>query len=212
MWREFDKRSSVCFLAISFISSLLNKTASSPSGWSCEQGNQVKRAKEKNKKLRGSLAILLSPVLPNLDSTDWRGAARSLPLNLFSWRCIDIAGQKLMLVTLGTKRVKPSVVSNMLFAVDCICRCTSTLASEVCKETLRSLFWALKESIIGSAFWFSFSLIGKSIRSFLTGQSWNVLKSWYTGGYLEQGFWHCFAKGLNQSLVSYVVQSTLRSP
>ena len=212
MWREFDKRSSVCFLAISFISSLLNKTASSPSGWSCEQGNQVKRAKEKNKKLRGSLAILLSPVLPNLDSTDWRGAARSLPLNLFSWRCIDIAGQKLMLVTLGTKRVKPSVVSNMLFAVDCICRCTSTLASEVCKETLRSLFWALKESIIGSAFWFSFSLIGKSIRSFLTGQSWNVLKSWYTGGYLEQGFWHCFAKGLNQSLASYVVWSTLRSP
>ena len=161
MWREFDKRSSICFLAISFISSLLNKTASSLSGWSHEQGNQVKRAKEKNKKLRGSLAILLPPVLPNLDSTDWRGAARSLPLNLFSWWCIDIAGRKLMLVTLGTKRVKPSVVSNILFAVDCmICRCTSTLASDVCKETLRSLFCTLKESI---------TLIGKSIRSFLTG-------------------------------------------
>ena len=213
MWREFGKRSSICFLAKSFISSLLNKTASSPSGWSREQGNQVKRAKEKNTKLRGSLAILLSPVLPNLDSTHWRGAARSLPLNLFSWWCIDIGGQKLMLVTLGTKRVKPSVVSNILFAEDCmICRCTSALASDVCKETLRSLFWALKESIIGSAFWFSFSLIGKLIRSFLTGQSWNVLKSWYTGGYLEQGFWHCFARGLlNQSLVSYVVQSTLQS-
>ena len=190
MWREFDKRSSICFLAISFISSLLNKTASSLSGWSHEQGNQAKRAKEKNKKLRGSLAILLPPVLPNLDSTDWRGAARSLPLNLFSWWCIDIAGQKLMLVTLGTKRVKPSVVSNILFAVDCmICRCTSTLASDVCKETLRSLFCTLKESI---------TLTGKSIRSFLTGQSWNVLKSWYTGGYLEQGFWHCFARGLTR--------------
>ena len=190
MWREFDKRSSICFLAISFISSLLNKTASSLSGWSHEQGNQVKRAKEKNKKLRGSLAILLPPVLLNLDSTDWRGAARSLPLNLFSWWCIDIAGRKLMLVTLGTKRVKPSVVSNILFAVDCmICRCTSTLASDVCKETLRSLFCTLKESI---------TLIGKSIRSFLTGQSWNVLKSWYTGGYLEQGFWHCFARGLSR--------------
>ena len=190
MWREFDKRSSICFLAISFISSLLNKTASSPSGWSHEQGNQAKRAKEKSKKLRGSLAILLPPVLPNLDSTDWRGAARSLPLNLFSWWCIDIAGRKLMLVTLGTKRVKPSVVSNILFAVDCmICRCTSTLASDVCKETLRSLFCTLKESI---------TLIGKSIRSFLTGQSWNVLKSWYTGGYLEQGFWHCFARGLTR--------------
>ena len=190
MWREFDKRSSICFLAISFISSLLNKTASSPSGWSHEQGNQAKRAKEKSKKLRGSLAILLPPVLPNLDSTDWRGAARSLPLNLFSWWCIDIAGRKLMLVTLGTKRVKPSVVSNILFVVDCmICRCTSTLASDVCKETLRSLFCTLKESI---------TLIGKSIRSFLTGQSWNVLKSWYTGGYLEQGFWHCFARGLSR--------------
>ena len=190
MWREFDKRSSICFLAISFISSLLNKTASSPSGWSCEQGNQAKRVKEKNKKLRGSLAILLAPVLPNLDSTDWRGAAHSLPLNLFSWWCIDIAGRKLMLVTLGTKRVKPSVVSNILFAVDCmICRSNSTLASDVCKETLRSLFCTLKESI---------TLIGKSIRSFLTGQSWNVLKSWYTGGYLEQGFWHCFARGLSR--------------
>lgn len=190
MWREFDKRSSLCFLAISFISSLLNKTASSPSGWSHEQGNQAKQAKEKSKKLRGSLAILLPPVLPNLDSTGWRGAARSLPLNLFSWWCIDIAGRKLMLVTLGTKRVKPSVVSNILFAVDCmICRCTSTLASDVCKETLRSLFCTLKESI---------TLIGKSIRSFLTGQSWNVLKSWYTGGYLEQGFWHCFARGLTR--------------
>ena len=55
--------------AKSFISSLLNKTASSPSGWSREQGNQVKRAKEKNTKLRGSLAIWLSPVLPNLDLT-----------------------------------------------------------------------------------------------------------------------------------------------
>ena len=180
----------LCFLAKSFISSLLNKTASSPSGWSHEQGNQAKRAKEKSKKLRGSLAILLPPVLPNLDSTDWRGAARSLPLNLFSWWCIDIAGRKLMLVTLGTKRVKPSVVSNILFAVDCmICRCTSTLVSDVCKETLRSLFCTLKESI---------TLIGKSIRSFLTGQSWNVLKSWYTGGYLEQGFWHCFARGLTR--------------
>ena len=190
MWREFDKRSSICFLAISFISSLLNKTASSLSGSSHEQGNQAKRAKEKNKKLRGSLAILLPPVLPNLDSTDWRGAAPSLPLNLFSWWCIDIAGRKLMLVTLETKRVKPSVVSNILFAVDCmICRCTSTLASDVCKETLRSLFCTLKESI---------TLIGKSIRSFLTGQSWNVLKSWYTGGYLEQGFRHCFARGLTR--------------
>ena len=28
---------------------------------------------------------------------------------------------------------------------------------------------------------------------FLTGQSWQVLKSWYTGGDPEQEFQHCFA-------------------
>jgi len=145
---------------------------------------------------------------------DWlkRDCSQST-FKLFPWWCIDIAGRKLMLVTLGTKRVKPSIVSNILFAVDCmICSCTSTLASDVCKETLSSLFWAPKESIIGSAFLFSLTLIGKSIRSFLTGQSWHVLKSWYTGVYPEQGFSHCFAMGLNQSLVSSVVQSTLQSP
>ena len=30
---------------------------------------------------------------------------------------------------------------------------------------------------------------------FLTGLSWCVLKSWYTGGNTEQGFQHCFADG-----------------
>ena len=28
---------------------------------------------------------------------------------------------------------------------------------------------------------------------FLTGQPWCVLRSWYTGGYPNQGFWWCFA-------------------
>ena len=41
--------------------------------------------------------------------------------------------------------------------------------------------------------------------AFLTGQSWYILKSWYTGVAgergREQGFWHYFANGLNQSLV-----------
>ena len=49
-------------------------------GWSCEQGNGAKRVKVKNKKPRGSSpsAISLSPVLPSLDWTDWRGTACSL--------------------------------------------------------------------------------------------------------------------------------------
>ena len=36
----------------------------------------------------------------------------------------------------------------------------------------------------------------------LIGQSWRVLKSWYTGGGLEQGFRRCFADGLHQKLNS----------
>ena len=42
-------------------------------------------------------------------------------------------------------------------------------------------------------FEFPFKLIGKG---FLRGQSWRVLKSWYTAGGPEQGFWRCFADGL----------------
>jgi len=41
-------------------------------------------------------------------------------------------------------------------------------------------------------FEFPFNLIGKSTMTFLTGQSWRVLKSWYTVGYPEQGFRRCF--------------------
>ena len=42
--------------------------------------------------------------------------------------------------------------------------------------------------------------------AFLTSQSWCILKSWYTGvgggrKGQEQGFWHYFEDGLNQSLV-----------
>ena len=39
-------------------------------------------------------------------------------------------------------------------------------------------------------------------RSFLTGQSWRVLKSGYTVGSPEKGFRRRFADGVNQSLIS----------
>ena len=55
------------------------------------------------------------------------------------------------------------------------------------------------------SFEFPFNLIGKLTMAFLTGQSRHVLKSWYTGGGVEQGFQHCFADGLNKSLISSVV-------
>ena len=57
-------------------------------------------------------------------------------------------------------------------------------------------------------FEFSFILIGKSTMTFSTGQSWRVLKSWYTGDGPEQGFRRCFADGLIRVLVSSVAQST----
>ena len=37
----------------------------------------------------------------------------------------------------------------------------------------------------------------------LIGQSWRVLKSWYTDGGPEQGFRRCFADGLHQKLSSF---------
>ena len=45
----------------------------------------------------------------------------------------------------------------------------------------------------------------------LKGQSWCTLKSYYTGVGLEQGFPHCFADGLNQSLALSVEQDNGKS-
>ena len=56
-------------------------------------------------------------------------------------------------------------------------------------------------------FEFSFNLIGKSTMAFSAGQSWRVLKSWYTGGSPEEGFRRSLADGLNQSVVSSVAQA-----
>ena len=60
------------------------------------------------------------------------------------------------------------------------------------------------------SFKFPFNLIGKSTIAFLTGQLWHLLKSWYTGGGLKQGFQCCFTDGLNQSLDSSVTQAYLK--
>ena len=37
-------------------------------------------------------------------------------------------------------------------------------------------------------------MIGKLAMARLTGQSWRVLKSWYTGGGLEQRIWELFRR------------------
>ena len=46
----------------------------------------------------------------------------------------------------------------------------------------------------------------------LTGQSWQVLKSWLAGGGPEQRFQHCFADRFNQSLVSPVGLAMVNRP
>ena len=84
-----------------------------------------------------------------------------------------------------------------------------TPVSNVFEAAPISLFWAPQrtQGIAGNTFEFPFNLIGKSTMAFLTGLSWRVLKSWYSGGGPEQGFTGCFADGFNQSLVSSVTQA-----
>ena len=56
---------------------------------------------------------------------------------------------------------------------------------------------------------FPFNLTSKLTIAFLTGQSWRVLKSWYTAGGPEQGFRRCFADGLKKKrLISVWAQAT----
>ena len=47
----------------------------------------------------------------------------------------------------------------------------------------------------------SFYLIGKSTMAFSTGEQWRLLKPWYTGGGLEQGFGAVSQSDVNKSLV-----------
>ena len=84
-----------------------------------------------------------------------------------------------------------------------------TLVSNVCETAPISLFWALNglNELPEVRFEFLFNLIGKSTMALISGQSWRVLKSWYTSWGPEQGFRRCFADGLNQSLVSSVAQA-----
>ena len=65
-----------------------------------------------------------------------------------------------------------------------------TSVSNVCEAAPRSLFWAPNGhgELPEVRFEFPFVWIGKSTMAFLKGQSWRVLKPWYTGGGPDQGF------------------------
>ena len=52
-------------------------------------------------------------------------------------------------------------------------------------------------------FKFCFIFIGKLKMAFLTGQSWRLLKSWYSAGGPEQGFRCCFTEGLKVTRPSF---------
>jgi len=72
------------------------------------------------------------------------------------------------------------------------------------------LFWALNglNELLEMLFEFLFNLIGKLTMALLTGQSWYILKSCYTGGSPEQEFQHCFVDGLIlQSSTPFQVQA-----
>ena len=86
-----------------------------------------------------------------------------------------------------------------------------TSASDICKAAPILLFWATNRlnELPEVGLEFPFILIGKSSMAFLTGQSWRVLESSYTGGGPQQGFRRCFTDGLHQNLVKSVALQAL---
>ena len=53
--------------------------------------------------------------------------------------------------------------------------------NNVCEEEPISMFWA-PDGLNEQRFEFPFILIGKSTKELLIGQSWRIVKPWYTGG------------------------------
>ena len=78
------------------------------------------------------------------------------------------------------------------------------VVSNICKAAPISLFWVLNglNELWEMCSEFPFNLIGNLTMAVLTGQSFCILKSQYTGEGPEQGFQCCFANGLNQKLIS----------
>ena len=81
--------------------------------------------------------------------------------------------------------------------------------SNVCEAAPISLFWALNglNELPEVRFKFPFNLIGKLIMAFLTGQSWRVVKSWYTSGAQTKDFGAVSQKDLTRSLDPSLVQT-----
>ena len=84
-----------------------------------------------------------------------------------------------------------------------------TSVSNVCKAAPRSLFCAPNglNEVPEVRFEFPFILIGKWTMAFLTGQSWRILKSQYTGGAQNKNISAISQTGFTRSLVPCVAQA-----
>ena len=85
-----------------------------------------------------------------------------------------------------------------------------TLVRNVCETVPRSLVWAPYglSKLLEVCFKFLFNMIGKSAMAFfnrpIMARTQILVHRWGP----RTRFWHCFADGLNQSIVSFLVQAT----
>ena len=84
-----------------------------------------------------------------------------------------------------------------------------TSVFNICKAAPRSLFWVLNglDEVPKVRFEFPFIVFGKSTMAFLTGQSWRILKFWYTGGAQNKDIGAISQTGFTKSLVPCVAQA-----
>ena len=84
-----------------------------------------------------------------------------------------------------------------------------TSVFNICKAAPRSLFWVLNglNKVPEVRFEFPFIVIGISTMAFLTGQSWRILKFWYTGGAQNKDIGAISQTGFTESLVPCVAQA-----
>ena len=135
-----------------------------------------------------SLAHQLLP-LPIAAARHVDKTSRLLPLTCTTHVPKGTLGHQLQLLLLQVCFSLCKLCNNKIFSMQIGIR-----HSNVYEAESRSFFWATNglNKLPKVRFEFPFNLIGKSTMAFLTGQSWCILKSWYTGWDPEQRFWHCF--------------------
>lgn len=81
----------------------------------------------------------------------------------------------------------------MVLKEDVITRSISHLTFSVSKCSWQNICPYKLDKLSEVRFEFALKLIGQWKKSFLTNQSWCILKSWYTAGGPDQRFWHWHA-------------------